>query len=376
MSSIFLFFKTGKGLARGACLLPCGRDQVRFAARMPCSDNYVIIEYLNMAKQHTYGKALLLDRLLTMHTMRDCEESLIDPINTREVHTPCHLYSGQEAVAAGVMACLNDKDYIFGTHRSHGHYIAKGGDIRAMMAEIFCRESGCARGRGGSMHLVDPEKGMLGAAPIVGGTISLALGAALAAYVRGDKRVSAAFFGDGSTGEGAIYESMSFAALYNLPMIFVCENNLYATHMPIMACRNNPDISRIAYPFNIKAKRVDGNDVLKVYDAAREAVALCRSGKGPVFLECLTYRQRGHVGPDDNIQGTHTDIRPKSEIKSWFQKDPLVRFERHLSQSGLMKQSAIEAIRRKARATALDALAFARKSARPNPRDLEKYVSK
>jgi len=329
-----------------------------------------------MAKQRAYKKSLLADLLLTMHTIRECEEILIEPINNREVHTPCHLYSGQEAVAAGVMACLNNKDYIFGTHRSHGHYLAKGGSARGMMAEIFCRESGCAGGRGGSMHLVDPEKGMLGAAPIVGGTISLALGAALAAYIRGDKRVSAAFFGDGSTGEGAVYESLSFAALYKLPMIFVCENNLYATHMPISACRNNPDISRIAHPFNIKAVRVDGNDVLKVYDAAKDAVELCRSGQGPVFIECLTYRLRGHVGPDDNIQGTHTDIRPPAELESWRKKDPIPRFESYLSKAGIMSQPAIAAIRRKARAKAMDALAFARNSARPSPRDLEKYVAK
>ena len=323
-----------------------------------------------------YNIKLLSNLLLTMHRIRECEESLIDPINRKEIGTPCHLYTGQEAVAAGVIACLTDKDYVFGTHRSHGHYIAKGGDIRQMMAEIFCREAGCSKGRGGSMHLVHPEKGMPGAAPIVGGTIPLALGAALAAHIRGDKRVSAAFFGDGATGEGGIYESLNFASLHKLPMLFVCENNLYATHMPIDACRNNRNISRIASPFNIKAWRVDGNDVLKVYETAKEAVALCRAGKGPAFIECLTYRFRGHVGPDDAIQGTHTDIRPPEEIKRWFKKDPIKQFESYLVSKKTMTPGALENIKRKAAAEAADAVAFSRGCPRPDPRDLEKYVTR
>lgn len=323
-----------------------------------------------------YNKKFLSDILLTMRRIRECEESLVEPINKGEVRTPCHLYSGQEAVAAGVLAHFTDNDHIFGTHRSHGHFLAKGGTMRQIMAEIFCRETGCAKGRGGSMHLVNPEKGMLGAAPIVGGTISLALGAALAAHIRGNKAVSAAFFGDGATGEGAIYESLNFAALHNLPMVFVCENNLYATHMPIRACRNNDCIARIAEPFNIKAFRIDGNDVLAVLESGKEAVALCRAGKGPVFIECLTYRLRGHVGPDDAIQGIHTDIRPAQELSAWREKDPIVRFEKYLLAEQLLSLRELAAIKRKAQKEVTDALAFARRSPRPAPRDLEKYVCK
>jgi len=323
-----------------------------------------------------YNKNFLSSLLLTMRRIRECEESLVEPINKGEVRTPCHLYSGQEAVAAGILACFKAKDNVFGTHRSHGHFLAKGGTMRQILAEIFCRETGCAKGRGGSMHLVDPEKGMLGAAPIVGGTISLALGAALAAHIRGNKAVSAAFFGDGATGEGAIYESLNFAALHKLPMLFVCENNLYATHMPIRACRNNDCIARIAEPFNIKTFRIDGNDVLEVLKAAEEAVALCRAGKGPVFIECLTYRLRGHVGPDDAIQGIHTDIRPAEELSAWREKDPIVRFEKYLLAGQLLSLKELAAIKRKVQAEVADALAFARRSPRPAPRDLEKYVCK
>ena len=323
-----------------------------------------------------YNKKFLSGLLLTMHRIRECEESLVEPIAKGEIRTPCHLYTGQEAVAAGVISCFTDKDCVFGTHRSHGHYVAKGGSLRGMMAEIFCREAGCAKGRGGSMHLVATEKGMMGAAPIVGGTISLALGAALAAHIRGDKRVAAAFFGDGATGEGGIYESLNFASLLKLPIIFVCENNLYATHMPIRECRNSENISRIAEPFCIKTCRIDGNDVLRVHEAAKEAVAFCRAGKGPAFIECLTYRFRGHVGPDDAIQGLHTDIRPPAELKRWLKKDPITRFERYLSSKKLLTPSALDALKRQVASEVADAVAFARRSPRPNPSHLEKYVTK
>lgn len=226
------------------------------------------------------------------------------------------------------------------------------------------------------MHLVAPEVGMLGAAPIVGGTISLALGAALAAHIRGDKCVSAAFFGDGATGEGAIYESLNFAALHRLPMLFICENNLYATHMHIRACRNNECISRIAEPFNIKTWRIDGNNVLEVYEAAKEAVEMCRAGKGPVFIECLTYRLRGHVGPDDAIQGIHTDIRPPTELSAWRERDPIIALEKYLLAEQLINLKKIALVKRRIKAEVADAMAFARRSHRPDPRDLEKYVCK
>ncbi|MEN6508299.1 MAG: thiamine pyrophosphate-dependent dehydrogenase E1 component subunit alpha, partial [Smithella sp.] len=155
-----------------------------------------------------------------MLRIRFAEESFVDPILRGEIRCPCHLYSGEEAIAAGLCASLNDRDYVFGNHRSHGHFLAKGGSLQELVAEIYCRETGCSRGRGGSMHLIDPAVGMLGAAPIVAGTISLAVGAALASSIRRDKRVAVSFFGDGATGEGVLYESMNFASLRKLPIIF------------------------------------------------------------------------------------------------------------------------------------------------------------
>jgi len=309
-----------------------------------------------------------------MVRIRLCEESFVDPILSGEVRCPCHLYSGQEAIAAGLCASLDGNDYLFGNHRSHGHFLAKGGSMHELVAEIYCRETGCSRGRGGSMHLIDPAVGMLGAAPIVAGTISLALGAALASSIRGERRVSVSFFGDGATGEGVLYESMNFASLRKLPIIFACENNLYATHMPIRDCRVGSSIRSIADPFCIEAAEVDGNDVLAVYEAGRKAVEKCRTGRGPYFLEFLTYRYRGHVGPDDNIQGFHTDIRPKEEVAAWLRRDPILIFEKHLVESKLLDEGTLERIRQQAGEEVDTAHTLAKQSPHPQTKELTKYV--
>lgn len=321
-----------------------------------------------------YSKDVLRQLYRVMLRIRLCEESFVEPILNGDVRCPCHLYSGEEAIAAGICASLNKTDYIFGNHRSHGHFLAKGGSINELTAEIYCKETGCSRGRGGSMHLIDPDVGMLGAAPIVAGTISLALGAALAASIRKDKRVAVCFFGDGATGEGALYESLNFAALKKLPIVFVCENNLYATHMPVRECRIENSIYRIAEPFCIESREIDGNDVLKVYEEGQKAIDKCRAGDGPVFLECLTYRFRGHVGPDDNIQGSHTDIRPKEEVEAWFRKDPIKLFENYLSQNKLVDEGALDEIRREVQSEVDDAHIFAKNSPVPDRRELIRDV--
>jgi len=311
-----------------------------------------------------------------MARIRACEESLIDPILSGEIRCPVHLCTGQEAVAAGVCMALEKEDYIFGNHRSHGHYLAKGGGMREMVAEVFCRETGCSRGRGGSMHLVDPSIGMMGSAPIVAGTIPLALGAALAAKIRNDGRVAVSFFGDGATGEGVLCESLNFAALEKLPILFVCENNLYSTHLPIDEIRVSRRIYELGIPFGEQSHRVDGNDVLEVHKAARKAVDLCRKGKGPVFLECLTYRMHGHVGPDDNIQGTHTDIRPPAEIEKWRRKDPIKKLERHILKKRMASPEELKEIHDQAEKEAQDSQDFARNSSFPKGEDLSLYVNK
>ena len=321
-----------------------------------------------------YSKDFLRQLYRVMLRIRLCEESFIEPILNGDVRCPCHLYSGEEAVAAGICASLNETDYIFGNHRSHGHFLAKGGGMNELTAEIYCKETGCSRGRGGSMHLIAPEIGMMGSAPIVAGTISLALGAALAASIRKDNRVAVCFFGDGATGEGVLYESLNFAALKKLPIVFVCENNLYATHMPVRECRVENSIYKIAEPFRIESSEIDGNDVLKVYEAGQKAIDKCRAGDGPVFLECLTYRFRGHVGPDDNIQGSHTDIRPKEEVEAWLQKDPVKLFENYLSQNKLVDEETLDEIKREVQKEVDDAHIFAKNSPVPDRRELTRDV--
>lgn len=309
-----------------------------------------------------------------MVTIRFFEESLVEPILNSEIRTPCHLSSGQEAIAVGLCSDLSYDDYVFGSHRSHGHYLAKGGDLRAMMAEIYCKAVGCSRGRGGSMHVIDQDVGMMGSAPIVAGTIPLAVGAALAAQIRQDGRVAMSFFGDGACGEGVLYESLNFAALKRLPVIFACENNLYSTHLPIRECRVNQPIYLTAASFGVKSHQVDGNDLLRVLEAGRNAVEACRKGNGPVFLELMTYRLRGHVGPDDDIQGSHQDIRPKGEIEIWRQKDPITSFEKYLLTEKLTDEPTMESIRAEVAAEIGKAREYAMQSANPRKEDLLTYV--
>jgi acetoin:2,6-dichlorophenolindophenol oxidoreductase subunit alpha len=289
-----------------------------------------------------YSKDFLLSMYIKLLEIRYTEESFVEPIINNEIRCPVHLYSGEEAIAVGVIENLDNNDKVFGTHRSHGHFIAKGGSIEGLIAEVYCRSTGVSKGHGGSMHLIDPSKGFMGAAPIVGGTISLALGAALASYIREDNSVAVAFFGDGAAGEGVLYESINFAAVKKLPIIFVCENNSYSTHMHIRDIRNSDTIYETAASFNIRSEIEDGNDLLKVYELTKSAVKDCREGKGPVFLEFQTYRYRGHVGPDDNVQGTHTDIRPKEEIKAWKDRDPLLLFEKYLTEMNISNSELSE----------------------------------
>ncbi len=263
---------------------------------------------------------------------------------------------------------------IFSTHRSHGHYLAKGGDLNALVAEIYGKETGCSRGRGGSMHIIITDKGYLASVPIVGGTIALAAGAALAAKIRKDTAIAVSFFGDGATGEGALYEAMNFASLKKLPVLFVCENNYYSTHMPIKECRPDNAIHTISAPFGIPNFNVDGNDVMEVYETAKRLIKTIRNGGCPAFLECRTYRFRGHVGPDDNIQGSHQDIRPQEEIDEWKKRDPIPRFENYLKEILSLDDTAIAATKSEIEKRVAQAHEFAKISSYPDFNELEKYV--
>jgi len=239
----------------------------------------------------------------SMVLIRYAEEAIGDYRRDGVIKTPCHLYIGQEAIAVGVCDVLKREDTVWGTHRSHGHYLAKGANLSQMMAEVFGRFTGCSKGRGGSMHLVSPKEGILGTVPIVAATIPIAVGAALAYSMKREARVSVPFFGDGSTEEGHFFESMNLAAIYKLPVVFVLENNLQASHMHLLERRTSDNLDRLGDFYNMPSERVDGNDVQAVRDCAEKAVSRARRGDGPSIIEARTFRWRGHVDwrEDDDV---------------------------------------------------------------------------
>lgn len=297
----------------------------------------------------------------TMLRIRMFEERLAELIEQGEVKTPCHLYIGQEAIAAGACACLQKSDYVWGGHRSHGHYIAKGGDLRSLMAEIYGKSTGCSRGRGGSMHLFAADVGILGTVPLVGATIPLAVGAALASKMRADGLVSISFFGDGATEEGHFHESLNLAALYKLPVLFICENNFYSSHMSLPDRRAADNIVESASNHAMPSSRIDGNDAILVYREASEAVARARSGEGPTLLECRTYRWRGHVGPSWDMD---VDVKRKDELTEWLPRDPVSRMRFELSNRGVGSEPMQE-LENEVRVEIVDAVDFARQSPFP-----------
>jgi acetoin:2,6-dichlorophenolindophenol oxidoreductase subunit alpha len=313
-----------------------------------------------------YSLVVLTGLYRSLLRIRTAEEKIAELLERHEVHCPTHLYTGQEAIAAGVCAALAKQDYIFGGHRSHGHFLAKGGEMRAMIAEIYGKATGCASGRGGSMHLVAPELGLLGTVPLVAATIPIAVGTALASNLRKDGRVSVAFFGDGATEEGHFHESMNMAALYRLPVIFVCENNLYASHMHWSQRRARPNIIQSADAHGMRGEKVDGNDVIAVHRAAEAAVRHAREGNGPTLLECCTYRWRGHVGPASDMD---VGVKRSDELKIWMTLDPVARLRAGLT-AAQFDEAELARIEREVEREVDDAVEFAQSSPYPDPKEL------
>ena len=305
-----------------------------------------------------------------MLRIRLAEERIGQLVETREVRTPCHLSIGQEAIPAGVCAALRQDDSVWGGHRSHGHYLAKGGDLNAMMAEIFGKATGCAQGRGGSMHLVAPAQGIFGTVPLVAATIPMAVGAALSAKLRGTDQVAVAFFGDGATDEGHFHESLNLAALYCLPVLFVCENNFYSTHLTLKERRVKDNIVESAALHGLTGLVVDGNDVTAVYQAAHQAVHRARAGEGPTLLECRTYRWRGHVGPAADLD-VGEDRR--CELEEWQGRDPIAQCRTLLSECGVSSE-ALDRLDAMVSEEIDVAVAFARQSPSPDESELLHHV--
>src|SRR5579862_2602542 len=257
-----------------------------------------------------------------LYRIRRVEEQIIEYYPTDKIKSPVHLSIGQESVAVGVCAALRPEDIAFGTYRGHALYLAKGGDLRRMIAELYGKVDGCARGKAGSMHLIDLSVNMMGTSAIVATTIPQAVGYAFALKARKDTPIVACFFGEGAMDEGVAFESLNFAALKKLPILFICENNHYAIYSHIRERMPNPDPCARAAAFHIPTERIERGDTLRIREASLNAVAAIRGGAGPHFLECMTYRWRDHVGPDEDRKWKY---RPDAELDSWIGNDEMAR---------------------------------------------------
>ena len=288
-----------------------------------------------------------------------------------EMKTPIHLCIGQEAIAVGVCANLNSGDYISSSHRSHGHYLAKGGDLKGLIAELYCRETGCSKGRGGSMHIVDTSVGHMGSSSIVGGGIPIGTGLALAAHMKEQDCVSIIFFGDGAADEGVLYESINFAILKKLPVIYIFENNQFSVCSRVSARQSGDIIFHATPPERMHTKTVDGNAVLEVYEATREAVSRARNRQGPSFIECKTYRMRGHAGAGSDAK---LGYRSAEEIGFWESKCPVKTFYEELLEKALITQNDIQDMEKDIDLEIDEAFRFAQESQLPRGEHILQYL--
>ena len=307
------------------------------------------------------NKEQALSLYRTMQIIRQCEEALAKSYQAGLIHGACHTYVGEEAVASGVCAHLRRDDAVFSTHRGHGHALAKGIPPRELVAELFGRATGCSRGRGGSMHLFSPEVGMMGTSGIVGPCILQATGAGYSFKLLKTDKVGVAFFGDGASNNGAFHEGLNLAAIYQLPTVFICENNQFATEIAITYATRNPDIWTKAASYGMPGVCVDGNDVLAVYEAAREAVARARSGGGPTLIECKTYRTRAHAeGMRDG------GYRSMEDVDKWKLRDPIKMLAGAVVADGGITQVELDRVVAEVKAAIDDAVEFAKNSPYPD----------
>ena len=298
-----------------------------------------------------------------MLRIRMIEEKIAELYPEQEMRCPVHLCIGQEAVAAGVCAHLARVDYVLSGHRSHGHYLAKGGDLKAMMAELYGRVTGCSGGKGGSMHLVDLSVGFLGATPIVGSTIPIAVGTALGSMMRGEPRVTVIFFGEGATEEGVFHESINFAALKQLPVVFACENNLYSVYSPLSVRQpRGREVFLLARGHEVESHQGDGSDVVEVSRLAEQAIRKAREGGGASFVEFKTYRWREHCGP---YYDNHLGYRTEEEFLEWKRRDPIEMFGTSLLNEGVLPSQGVHEMTTSLKAEIEEAVAFAKASPFP-----------
>jgi len=300
-----------------------------------------------------------------LYRIRRLEEEIARVYPSDRIKSPVHLSIGQEAVSVGVCGALEPQDIVFGTYRSHALYVAKGGDLPRMVAELYGKATGCAQGKGGSMHLIDTRAGVMGTSAVVGTTISNAVGYAYACRYRRQRTVVASFFGDGATEEGCFAESLNFAALKRLPLLLICENNGYAIHTPQAMRQATLDICGRVRAFGVPAERIEGDDVRRIHEHAAAAIARIRDGAGPQFLEVTTYRLREHVGPGEDF---HLGFRTEAEAAPWRAGDPLTRLGALLDPE---RRAQIEA---EADSEIAGAFTFAEESPEPDAVELLKDV--
>lgn len=312
-----------------------------------------------------------LDLYRQMLRIRLVEERIGDLYAEQEMRCPTHLSIGQEAPPVGVSAHLTRGDLVFSGHRSHAHYLAKGGDLKAMLAELYGRDTGCAAGKGGSQHLIDLDCGFMGSAPILASTISVGVGAAWAAKLDGRDQVIAIYFGDGATEEGTFHEALNFAGTHRLPVVFVCENNLYSVHSALDIRQPARPIHALAPAHGLQALHGDGNDVDVVHDLAAQAVARARRGEGPSLIELATYRWREHCGPNGDLE---LKYRSEEEFAAWQARDPVRVYRDRLTTAGELTAPADKAMTVAISAELDEAVAFAKASPFPAPDALARYV--
>jgi pyruvate dehydrogenase E1 component alpha subunit len=301
---------------------------------------------------------LMFERMLKI---RHFEERVKNLFAAGELPGFVHLYLGQEAVAAGACAALRDDDYITSTHRGHGHIIAKGGDVKRMMAELYAKATGYNKGKGGSLHIADPTLGILGANGIVGAGIPIATGAALSTKLRKTDQVTICFFGDGAANQGTFHEAINLASAFDLPIVYVCENNLYAVGTRQSQVRKIEDIADRGTAYGIPGLAIDGNNVIAVYEAIKEAVDRARAGEGPTLIECKTYRWRTH------FEGEPDTYRPPEEVKAWMRREPIAPYRRQLIESGVLSEAEAAEIESAVLREIDEAVEFGRSSPSPKP---------
>jgi TPP-dependent pyruvate/acetoin dehydrogenase alpha subunit len=318
-----------------------------------------------------YNPDFLIGLYRSMLRIRMIQEAIESRYHEDQMKSPIHLVIGQEATSVGVCAALRNTDQVYSSHRTQGNYLAKGGSLKAMLSELYCRLNGCAGSRGGSMHLLDKSVGYAGSSAIVAGSVPVTTGAAFSAQLLKKDQVNVVFFGDAATEEGAVWESLNFAALKSLPVIYICENNFYSVCSSLEVRQPGVDIYKKAEAFGLNSCRIDGSQVLHVYEATREAVERAQSGGGPTFIESVAYRWRGHGGAgDDSASG----YRDPEEVKAWQEFCPIEGLYKELVKQKLLDETRKNSMKDEIQDEILEAFEHAINSPNPEEKDLSTHV--